>query len=108
MRQSSELSHEVISAGWWPGSGEITDAAFYCYAAPQPPGFDKQPVGPEKAFYHSGLGEFVVMYEDVRHAATPSSVLMEFLESTYAAGATAARWDRNALELPAQPATGVV
>src|SRR3954464_8855822 len=48
-------SHEVISAGWWPGGGDVKDAAFYCYAAPTPTGFEKQPVRPSKAFYHSGL-----------------------------------------------------
>ena len=91
-------SHEVISAGWWPGSGEITEAAFYCYAAPTPPGFEQQPVGPREAFYHQGLGEYLLMYDQVRRAKSPTAALMEFLQSTYQAGATTGKWDRKALE----------
>jgi hypothetical protein len=91
-------SHEVISAGWWPGSGEITDSAFYCYAAPAPQGFAEQKVRPQQAFYHPGVGEYVLMYDDVRRAKSPSAALLEFLESTYEAGATTGNWDRKALE----------
>ena len=91
-------SHEVISAGWWPGGGEISDAAFYCYAAPAAPKFAEQPVRPAEAFYHSGLGEFLLMYDDVRRAKSPSATLMDFLQTTYEAGATTANWDREALE----------
>ncbi|HET9409316.1 MAG TPA: DUF5996 family protein [Candidatus Sulfotelmatobacter sp.] len=91
-------SHEVISAGWWPGSGEIQEAAFYCYAAPAASGFAQQRVCPSKAFYHSGVGEYLLMYDDVRQAKSPTSALMEFLQSTYEAGATTGKWDRAALE----------
>jgi len=91
-------SHEVISAGWWPGTGVINDAAFYCYAAPAAPGFEKQNVRPAQASYHSGLGEYLLMYDDVRLAKSPSDMLLEFLQSTYEAGATTAKWDRQALE----------
>jgi len=90
-------SHEVISAGWWPGTGE-QDAAFYCYAAPIPEGLNEQRVRPEQAFYHEALGEFVLNYEDVRRAASPTRALSQFLESSYAAAATLAKWDRAALE----------
>jgi hypothetical protein len=93
-------SHEVISAGWWPGSGEIKDAAFYCYAAPTPAGFGEQKVRPSQAYYHSGLGEYVLMYEDVRRSISPSRVLMDFLQSTYEAGATTGKWNREELEMP--------
>ena len=93
-------SHEVISAGWWPGSGEITEAAFYCYAAPAPSGFAEQAVRPAEARYHPGLGEYLLMYDDVRRAQAPSATLMEFLQSTYEAGATAGKWDRESLERP--------
>lgn len=91
-------SHEVISAGWWPGGGEIQEAAFYCYAVPAAPGFAQQTVRPSEAFYHSGVGEYLLMYDDVRRAKSPTSALMEFLQSTYEAGATAGSWDRAALE----------
>jgi len=91
-------SHEVISAGWWPGSGEIKEAAFYCYAAPASPEFAQQPVRPSEAFYHSGMGEYLLMYNDVRKAKSPTGALMEFLESTYEAGATTGKWDRAELE----------
>jgi hypothetical protein len=91
-------SHEVISAGWWPGGGEIAEAAFYCYAAPAPPGFAEQAVRPAEARYHSGLGEYLLMYDTVRRAQSPSASLMEFLQSTYEAGATTGKWDRESLE----------
>lgn len=91
-------SHEVISAGFWPGGGGVDDAAFYCYAAPQPEGFEKQRVQPTSAFYHSGMGEYILRYEDVRGASSPTTTLLEFLQSTYEAGAVTGKWDREALE----------
>jgi hypothetical protein len=91
-------SHEVISAGWWPGGGEIQGPAFYCYAAPAPAGFADRKVLPPEAFYHSGLGEYLLMYDVVRQAKSPSAMLLDFLQSTYEAGATAGNWDREALE----------
>jgi hypothetical protein len=100
-------SHEVISAGFWPGGGEVTDAAFYCYAAPEPPGFAQQRVGPQAAFYHPNLKEFLLMYDVVRGTASPSTTLLEFLQSTYEAGANLGKWDRSALERSPEPAEGV-
>lgn len=99
-------SHEVISAGWWPGGGAVNDAAFYAYAAPEPQGFSQQPVRPAKASYSKDMGEFLLMYEDVRSAGSPTGVLLDFLESTYEAGATLGKWDREALERQPQPAAG--
>ncbi|HKF20962.1 MAG TPA: DUF5996 family protein [Candidatus Angelobacter sp.] len=99
-------SHEVISAGWWPGGGPVADAAFYAYAAPEPPGFAQQAVRPQKASYSKDVGEFLLMYDDVRKATSPTTVLLDFLESTYEAGATLGKWDREALEYQPQPATG--
>jgi hypothetical protein len=104
---SEAYSHEVISAGWWPGGGAVNDAAFYAYAAPVPPGLAQQPVRPQKAYYDGQAGEFILMYEDVRRTASPSNMLMEFLQSTYEAAAKVAQWDRAALEKPpSQPAAG--
>jgi hypothetical protein len=91
-------SHEVISAGWWPGAGEMAGSAFYCYAAPPPEGFASQPVRPQAAFYHQQMGEFLLNYDDVRGAQSPTATLLEFLQSTYEAGATPGKWDRAALE----------
>ena len=95
-------SHEVISAGWWPGMG-LNGPAFYAYAAPEPAGLAKQQVRPASAFYHPELKEFILMYDDVRKSPVPERMLMEFLQSTYEAGATLAGWDRDALEVN-QPA----
>jgi hypothetical protein len=91
-------SHEVISAGFWPGGGEVKGAAFYAYAAPEPPGFGEQKVKPASAFYHPGMKEFLLMYDDVRRAASPREALLGFLQSTYEAGANLARWERKELE----------
>jgi hypothetical protein len=91
-------SHELSSAGWWPGGGEITSAMFYAYAAPEPAGFRDAPVRPAVASYHSQLGEFLLPYDEVRRASDPCSTLMEFLESTYEAAARLGHWDRAAVE----------
>ena len=91
-------SHEVSSAGFWPGGGDIKGPAFYSYAAPEPPGFAVQRVRPEAAFYHPQMKEFLLMYDDVRAAASPQTALMEFLQSTYDAAADGGKWDRKALE----------
>jgi len=91
-------SHEVSSVGFWPGGGGIPDAAFYSYAAPEPEGFRNAPVRPETARYDGQLNEFIVMYEDVRRSASAAAALLDFCQSTYEAGATLAKWDRDALE----------
>jgi hypothetical protein len=91
-------SHEVSSVGFWPGSGEVKDAAFYSYTAPQPAGFGEYRVHPEAAYYHPNLSEFILMYDDVRRAASPSNALLEFCQSTYEAAAKLGNWDREALE----------
>jgi hypothetical protein len=100
-------SHEVSSAGFWPGSGAIDYPAFYSYAYPEPPGFRTARVAPNAAFFSEALGEFILPYEAVRTAANPEQALLEFLQSTYEAAANAAKWDRKSLECaPGQP--GVV
>jgi Family of unknown function (DUF5996) len=91
-------SHEVSSVGFWPGSGEVKDAAFYSYMVPEPQGFKDAPVRPNPARYEKQLGEFLLMYEDVRKAESPTTSLLEFCQSTYEAGARLGNWDREALE----------
>jgi hypothetical protein len=92
-------SHEVSSAGFWPGSGDIKAPAFYSYTVPEPPGFGSAKVKPAAAFYDPKMKEFFLMYDDMRSAASPEGVLMSFLHSTYEAGANFGKWDRDALEL---------
>jgi hypothetical protein len=94
-------SHEVISVGFWPGGGDIKDAAFYAYAAPEPAGFGDHPVRTAKAFYSKQMSEFFLMYDDVRVADSPRDALLEFCQSTYEAGADLGHWDRANLERPA-------
>lgn len=91
-------SHEVISHGFWPGGGAIEGAAFYSYTAPEPQGLSAEPVRPEGAFYSKEMSEFLLMYDDVRQSESPGEALMEFLQSTYEAGASLAKWDRAELE----------
>ena len=91
-------SHEVSSAGFWPGGGDIQGPAFYSYAAPEPSGFAEHKIRPQQAFYHPQLKEFLLMYDDVRTAASPKTALMEFLQSTYEAAAELGSWDRKSLE----------
>lgn len=91
-------SHEVISAGWWPGAG-YDGPAFYAYAAPEPEGLAKARTKPAGAFYHSDLKEFIYPYEAMRAAASPERALLDFLQSTYDTAASLAHWDRDALEV---------
>jgi hypothetical protein len=91
-------SHEVSSAGFWPGSGAIDYPAFYCYAYPEPAGFRTAKVKPDAAFFSEALGEFILPYDAVRTAAAPDQALLDFLQSSYEAAANAAKWDRDALE----------
>ncbi len=91
-------SHEVSSAGFWPGGGAIDYPAFYSYAYPAPEGFAAARVKPEAAFFSQALGEFILPYDAVRLAGDPDAALMEFLQSTYVAAADMAKWDRGALE----------
>jgi hypothetical protein len=90
-------SHEVSSAGFWPGNDTFPQAAFYSYAYPQPAGFAERSVttGTE---YNRTLGEFILPYDTVRNAADPEHTLLDFLSSTYAAAADSAKWDREGLE----------
>ena len=90
-------SHEVSSAGFWPG-GDAGPAFFYSYAYPTPEGFAEAEVRPAAAGWNAELGEFVLPYDAVRTADSPDEALMEFLQSTYEAAATAAAWDRHELE----------
>lgn len=92
-------SHEVSSAGFWPGGGGPIDyAAFYSYAYPAPEGFGAAKVNPAQAFFSKELGEFLVPYDAVRTARDPDGAVMEFLQSTYDAAADLAKWDRKTLE----------
>jgi hypothetical protein len=95
-------SHECISAGWWPGNvgGPVTEPAYYCYSYPEPAGYPEATVLPSGAYYQGDLKEFVLPYERVRTADRPDEVLLQFLQSTYEAGANLAGWDRAALEHP--------
>jgi hypothetical protein len=91
-------SHEVSSAGYWPGGDG--EGVFYSYAYPEPDGFREAAVAPTPAHFDGQLGEFVLPYETVRTATDPDATLLEFLQTTYAAAADLAEWDRGALERP--------
>lgn len=91
-------SHEVSSAGFWPGSGAIDYPAFYSYAYPEPSGFRTAKVRPEAALFSEAIGEFILPYDSVRTADDPDGTLLGFLQSTYEAAAIAAKWDREELE----------
>jgi hypothetical protein len=91
-------SHEVSSAGFWPGGGPIDYPAFYSYAYPGPEGFAAAKVKPDAAFWSKDVGEFILPYDAVRTARDPKAELMAFLQSTYAAAADLAKWQRPDLE----------
>lgn len=91
-------SHEVISHGFWPGSGPVQEAAFYAYAAPEPAGLKDAQVQPAAAFYHAEVSEFILPYEAVRSSESPEMALRTFLETTYEVAATLGNWPRHDLE----------
>ena len=93
-------SHEVSSAGFWPGGGPIDYAAFYSYAYPTPDGYASASVQPQEAFFSKEFGEFLLPYDAMRTAPDPDAMLMAFLQSTYEAAADLGGWDRTELECP--------
>ena len=95
-------SHEVSSAGFWPGGTAAPYPLFYSYAYPAPNGFADAAIEPAAARFDPTLQEFVLPYDDVRRSGDPERALMAFLQSTYAAAADLGGWDRGALEVPAQ------
>ncbi len=97
-------SHEVSSAGFWPGAPGV-EPFFYSYAYPEPPGYKNYPVQPDSAAYNASFGEFVLPYEQMRLSPDPDSALLAFLQTTYEAAANCANWDRVALEVSPPPTT---
>ncbi|NBC26609.1 MAG: hypothetical protein GVY08_07105 [Bacteroidetes bacterium] len=93
-------SRELSSAGFWPGTG-VGEPAFYSYAYPEPNGYRDFSVKPKEAYYHTELGEYLLLYHDVQSSSHPDATLMEFLQSTYEAAATNGDWNRDALEVNA-------
>jgi hypothetical protein len=91
-------SHEVSSLGFWPGGKALPSPLFYSYAYPEPAGFSAAKVGPQTASYHPSLREFILPYDEVRRARSPDGALLDFAQSTYAAAADLAGWDRASLE----------
>ena len=91
-------SHEVISHGFWPGNDAFPAPAFYSYTAPEPSGLRDAQARPAGAYYSREMSEFLLPYDDVQKAHAPEEALMEFLQTTYEAGAELAGWDRGSLE----------
>jgi Family of unknown function (DUF5996) len=91
-------SHECASCGFWAGSDALPEPAYYAYAYPEPKGYGERKVEPAQAYYHTGLREFILPYTAVRTAASPDDAILAFAQSTYAAAADLAKWDRQALE----------
>lgn len=97
--QTEGYSHELTSAGFWPGAlGAVENPVYYAYAYPEPKGYSAEKVKPDSAFYHQDLSEFILPYETVRTSKSPDDALLDFLESTYEAGAKLLNWDRASLE----------
>ncbi|MGI8470388.1 MAG: DUF5996 family protein [Pyrinomonadaceae bacterium] len=91
-------SHKCISHGFWCGGGAVKEPAFYAYAAPEPDGFKEAGILPASAYYQQELKEFILPYEAVRQSDAPEKTLLDFMQSTYEAGADLDHWNRSALE----------
>jgi hypothetical protein len=98
-------SHEVISAGFWPGGGGFDEAAFYAYAYPTPAGLADQDVEPDAAFWKAELGEFILPYAAVREAADPDFEVQRFLNSTFVAAGGLLEWPQG-LVIDPPPSVG--
>ncbi len=98
-------SHEVSSCGFWPGNATFPEAAFYAYAYPSPAGYERHRIAPEAARWDGSLGEFILPYEAARALPAPDEAIRDFLQSTYAAAADLAHWDRASLERQAEETT---
>ena len=98
-------SHEVSSAGFWPGGGGVDHPCFYSYAYPSTEAFRNATVAPRQALFDTTLGEFLLPYEVVRTAQDPAAMLMDFLQSTYRAAAQATGWDAALECAPGVPGT---
>jgi hypothetical protein len=96
-------SHEVISAGFWPGGDPMPYPVFYSYAYPNPDGFSEAEIRPDSANWNRDFGQFVLPYDDVRTAESPEETLLDFMQSTYDAAARLARWDVAALQNTFRP-----
>ena len=96
-------SHEVSSCGFWAGGGAVDYPAYYAYAYPEPQGYADRKVDPPQAFYSKDFHEFILPYDVVREASDPDATLLAFLQSTHAAAADLAQWDRAALEVDKLP-----
>jgi hypothetical protein len=89
---------EVSSCGFWTGSDALPEPVFYCYLYPEPEGYSTATVQPEEAYYNTTFREFILPYAAVQQSKNPEEKLLEFLNSTYHAGANLAKWDREILE----------
>ena len=91
-------NQEQICCGFWPGNSTLQASAFYSYTYPKPAEIENSSIRPDAAHYDNTMGEFILLYDDVRKAASPAQALLEFFQSAYEAGATLAHWDRQELE----------
>jgi hypothetical protein len=96
-------SHQLSSCGFWPGGEQLPYPLFYAYAYPEPRGFSAALQAPG-ARYDPNFGEFVLPYDEVRRSAQPDTLLLDFLQGSYAAAADLGGWDRQALERTAPAA----
>jgi hypothetical protein len=92
------MDAQEYCAGFWPGDDRFPEPAFFSYAYPKPPGFESAPAGPAGTFWNAAIGLYLLRYDDVRRASSPSDAILDFLQSTYDAAATLGEWDRSALE----------
>ena len=94
------MSHEEMSVGFWPGSGTLTEPAFYAYARPEPAALATATIRPATAYYSRELADFILPYEAARAAARPDDAVLEFYQTVYDAATDLARWDRASLDRP--------
>lgn len=91
-------SHEVSSCGFWPGNEAVPFAAIYSYIYPEPENFKSAAIKPGGAYYDEKLKEYLLPYSTVQQSDNPSKILLDFLQSTYEAGANLAHWDTKKLQ----------
>jgi hypothetical protein len=91
------MDSQQAEVGFWAGSEKYPRAAYYGFTFPKPPGIETAAVRPASAGWNEAMGEFLLNYDDVRTQQDPAATILEFLDSTYEAGASRLGWDQALL-----------
>jgi hypothetical protein len=90
-RNSMDL--QEITVGWWPGDARYPKTAFFGYAHPAPEGFANASLSPPASHWETGLGLYMLDWDDVRSEGDPHAVSLEFARSVFGHSCFVCGWD---------------